>query len=704
MKIPATLLLPLLHSLPTLMPAATIDYPETEVREVVDDYHGTKIPDPYRWLEDDNSEETKAWVKAQNEVTGRFLEKIPQRTGIHDRLKALWNFERIGQPERYGEHWFFTYNSGLQNQSVLKVAETADGEGKVLLDPNKFSVDGTVALARFRPSEDGKLLAYSTSTSGSDWQEIRVRDVATGKDLDDHLKWVKFSGISWLHDGSGFFYSRFDAPPEGEALTQKNEFQKLYFHKLGTPQSEDVLVYERKDQPRWGFGGWVTEDGRYLIIHVSEGTEPKNRVFYKDLQAEDPEVVELLSEADARYGFITNDGPVFYFRTDLDAPRYRVIAIDTEKPDRANWREIIAQTDDQLDDVSSAGGQLICHYLRDAKSAMRCHDLDGKLIRELELPGIGSVGGFDGRRDDDFTFYGFTSFTEPGATYRLDLKTGKSEMFRRPEVDFASDDYVTRQVFVESKDGTKVPMFIVHKKDLEPGTPRRTLLYGYGGFNISLTPGFSVARAVWLERGGVFALANLRGGGEYGRDWHQAGTRTNKQNVFDDFIASAEWLIENGYTSPEKLAIQGGSNGGLLVGACMTQRPELFGAALPAVGVMDMLRFHKFTIGWAWEKDYGSAEDPEEFKALLAYSPYHCLNEGKPYPATLVTTADHDDRVVPAHSFKFAARLQACQPPDGPPVLIRIETSAGHGAGTALDKVIAETADKWAFLEAVMPE
>jgi prolyl oligopeptidase len=684
--------------------AAPLAYPPTEIREVVDDYHGTSIADPYRWLEDDNSEETRAWVKAQNQVTRGFLEGIPQRGEIRSRLEQLWNFERIGQPSRYGDRWFFSYNSGLQNQPVLKVASSPGDEGKILLDPNELSEDGTVALARHRPTDDGRLLAYAISKSGSDWQEIRVRDVETGQDLPDRIEWVKFSGLSWLNDGSGFFYSRYDEPPVGAALTQTNEFQKMYFHKLGTSQSEDVLVYERKDQPRWGIGGGVTEDGRYLIIHISEGTDPNNRVFYKDLENTDADVVELLPEADARYGFITNDGPVFYFRTDLEAPRYRVIAIDTQNPARENWREIVPQNSDQLDGVSAVGGLLVCDYLQDAKSAVKIHDYEGKLVRTLELPGIGSVGGFGGWREDKETFYSFTSFTEPGAIYRLDLETGKSEVWRRPQVDFDSDAYQTRQVFVESKDGTKVPMFIVHKKGLDPEKTHRTLLYGYGGFNISLTPGFSVTRAVWLERGGVFALANLRGGGEYGREWHQAGTRTRKQNVFDDFIACAEWLTHAGITSPDQLAIQGGSNGGLLVGAAMTQRPELFGAALPGVGVMDMLRFHKFTIGWAWEKDYGSAENPEEFAALHAYSPYHRLESGKDYPATLVTTADHDDRVVPAHSFKFAARLQACVTAECPPALIRIETSAGHGAGTALSKVIDKAADEWAFLEAVTPE
>lgn len=688
--------------LPIATLQAAIPYPETKTDDVVDTYHGTAVADPYRWLEDDNSPETKAWVTAQNEVTESYLAKIPQREAIRSRLTALWNYERIGQPHKYGENYFFSYNSGLQNQSVLKVADSAAGAGKTLLDPNGFSQDGTIALANYSPSEDGTKLAYATSTGGSDWQEIRIRDVASGKDLSDHLQWVKFSGMSWKKDGSGFFYSRYDAPEEGAALTGLNENHQLFFHKVGESQSADRLVYKRPDHPKWGLGGRVTEDGKYLIINVSEGTDPKNRVFYKSLETENPEVVELLTEADAAYRFLDNDGAIFYFQTDLEAPRYRVIAIDTAAPARENWKEIIPQSKDQLAGVSAVGGQLICRYLQDAKSAVKCYDYQGKLIRDLALPGIGSVGGFGGRKDDTHCYFAFTSFTEPGAIYRLDLASGESTLWKRPEVDFASDDYETKQAFVTSKDGTKVPLFIVHKKGLVLDKNARTLLYGYGGFNISLTPGFSVARAVWLERGGVFAVANLRGGGEYGRDWHRAGTRLEKQNVFDDFIACAEFLQSESYTSPEKLAIQGGSNGGLLVAACMIQRPDLFGAALPAVGVMDMLRFQKFTIGWAWEKDYGSSDDAEEFKALLAYSPYHNLKPGTRYPATLVTTADQDDRVVPAHSFKFAARLQKCQPSDGPPTLIRIETSAGHGAGTALDKIISKNADEWTFLENVL--
>jgi prolyl oligopeptidase len=687
------------------MPASDLplSYPPTRQADQVDDYHGTKIADPYRWLEDDNSAETRAWVEAQNKVTLGFLEKIPERARIKERLTKLWNYERFGVPQREGGRYFFSYNSGLQNQRVLMVADSLTAEPRELLDPNKLSSDGTVAMTDSVPSDDGTKLVYGLQRSGSDWEENRVRDVATGRDLDDVVEWVKFSTPSWAKDGSGFYYSRFDAPKEGAALSGKNEFQKLYFHKLGTKQSEDVLVYERRDHADWGLNGHVTDDGAYLIIHVSQGTDPKNRLFYKDLADPKAKVVELLNDFDASYDFIDNDGPVFFFETDLEAPRSRVIAIDIRKPHRANWREIVPQAAEPLKGVSVVNGQFICQYLKDAHSQVKVFAWDGKairakLVREVALPGLGSVGGFGGKRTDTDTFYSFTSFTAPGIIYRLDLTTGESAVFRQPRVDFTPADFETRQVFYRSKDGTRVPMFLTHRRGLKLDGANPTLLYGYGGFNISLTPSFSIANLVWMEMGGVYAMANLRGGGEYGSDWHLAGIKEKKQNVFDDFIAAAEWLIAEKITSPAKLAIAGGSNGGLLVGACMTQRPELFGAAMPAVGVMDMLRFHQFTIGWAWKSDFGSSEDAAGFQTLLAYSPLHRLEPGVRYPATLITTADHDDRVVPAHSFKFAARLQECQAKDGPPVLIRIETKAGHGGGNALSKVIEETADEWAFL------
>ena len=689
----------------TSLSAAELTYPVTKKGDVVDDYHGTKIADPYRWLEDDNSDETKAWVVAQNKVTHEFLDTIPQRAALRERLTKLWNYERFSAPFERGGRFFYSHNTGLQNQSVLYVTDAIDEPGRVLLDPNTLSKDGTVSLTESTPSEDGKLLVYGTSAGGSDWQEFRVRDVATGKDLADVVKWVKFSGASWAKDGSGFFYSRFDEPKAGDALKGKNEFQKLFFHKIGTEQAADTLIYERKDHADWGFGGHVTDDGNYLLIHVSQGTDPKNRVFYKDLTQSQSKVVELLTDYDADYGFADNDGPVFFFRTDLDAPRYRVIAIDTRKPERAAWKEIIPQTADKLEGASFVGGKIFCEYLKDARSEVVVHtpkaDKNSQLSTlnsQLTLPGIGSVGGFSGRAKDTHTFFSYTSFTEPGAIYRLDIATLQSVVWRKPAVDFDSSAYETKQVFFPSKDGTRVPMFITHKRGLALDGTAPTVLYGYGGFNIPMTPAFSVSRAVWLEKGGVYVVANLRGGGEYGAEWHKAGTKLQKQNVFYDFIGAAEWLIANKYTASPKLAIQGGSNGGLLVGACMTQRPELFGAALPAVGVMDMLRFHKFTIGWAWKSDYGSSENADEFPALLAYSPLHTLKPGTRYPATMVTTADHDDRVVPAHSFKFAARLQECQAKDGPPVLIRIETSAGHGAGTALNKVIEQSADQLGFL------
>ncbi len=679
------------------MSKTTIHYPQVKTVEHVDDYNGVKVADPYRWLEDLNSPETKAWVEAENQVTFAYLEQIPERVAIKDRLTTLWNFERYGVPDTRGGRYFYTKNDGLQNQSVLYWMDWLAGAPKMLLDPNKLSADGTVALTDAEPTEDGKLLAYGLATAGSDWQEFKVRDVATGKDLPDHIQWAKFSGISWTKDGKGFFYSRYDEPTEQTKLSGALYFHKLYFHRLGTPQAEDVLIYERKDHKDWNFGGTVTDDGRYLIIDVREGTDTRNRVYYKDLSAKDAPVVKLLDAFDADYQFVDNDGPVFWFMTDNAAPRYRVIAVDTRKPQPANWKTVIPESEATLESVNVINSMLVARYLRDAHSQVRIFDLAGKHLRDVGLPGMGTVDGFRGRRKDKETFYSYTSYTTPPTIYRYDMVTGRSELFRKPKLAFNPDDYETRQVFYTSKDGTRVPMFITAKKGLKLDGSNPTLLYGYGGFNISLTPTFSVAALVWMEMGGVYAVPNLRGGGEYGKQWHEAGMKLKKQNVFDDFIAAAEWLIANKYTSTPKLAISGGSNGGLLVGAAITQRPDLFGAALPAVGVMDMLRFNKFTIGWAWTSDYGTPENPEEFKALYAYSPYHNIKKGTKYPATLVTTADHDDRVVPAHSFKFASALQAAQAGERP-VLIRIETRAGHGAGKPTTKLIEEAADKWAFL------
>jgi prolyl oligopeptidase len=678
-----------------------LSYPSVTHSPQVDNYHGTVVADPYRALEDPDSEETKAWVEAQNQVTFGYLEEISAREKIQQRLTKLWDYEKYGIPFQEGDRYFYFKNDGLQNQSVLYTLATLDAEPRVLLDPNQLSPDGTVALAGLAISENGQYLAYGLSTSGSDWQEWKVRQIETGEDLEDHLQWIKFSGASWTKDAQGFFYSRYDEPQEKTKLEDINYYQKLYYHKLGTNQSADTLIYQRPDQKEWGFGGSVTEDGKYLIISVWRGTDPKNLVFYRDLTKPESAIVELINEFVADYSFIDNDDHIFYFRTDLDAPRGRVIAIDIENPHPEHWQEIIPQAPETLESVGVLNHQFVADYLQNAHSQIKIFDLQGNYIRDVELPGLGSAGGFGGKKEDRETFYSFTSFTTPGTIYRYDMVTGKSELFRQPQVDFQPEDYEIKQVFYQSKDGTQVPMFITHKKGITLDGNNPTYLYGYGGFNVSLTPSFSVSLLVWMEMGGVYAVPNLRGGGEYGEEWHQAGMKEKKQNVFDDFIAAAEWLITNNYTKPSKLAIGGGSNGGLLVGACMTQRPDLFGAALPAVGVMDMLRFHQFTIGWAWVNEYGSPDEPEEFPTLYAYSPLHNLKTGTTYPATLITTADHDDRVVPAHSFKFAAALQAAHSGDAP-VLIRIETKAGHGAGKPTAKIIAEAADKWAFLVRVL--
>ncbi|AFZ07820.1 Prolyl oligopeptidase [Oscillatoria nigro-viridis PCC 7112] len=694
-----------------------LSYPTTRKIDQTDDYHGVKVSDPYRWLENPDSEETQAWVEAQNAVTFAYLNEIPAREKIKQRLTQLWDYEKYGIPFKEGDRYFYYKNDGLQNQSVLYTLTSLDGEPKVLIDPNTLSEDGTVALGGIAISEDGKLMAYGLSTSGSDWQEWKVRDVATGEDLSDHLKWIKFSGASWTHDGKGFFYSRYDEPNEKSKHEDVNYYQKLFYHQLGTPQSEDLLIYERPDQKEWGFSGGVTEDGRYLIVSVWQGTETKNLIFYKDLTAPESTVVELINEFEAEYSFIDNEGSLFWFQTDLNAPLGRVIAIDTnnlhlsclggdETPPsppltkggiQGGFTEIIPEAAETLEGIGILNNQFVASYLKDAYTQIKIFNLDGSFVREVALPGIGSAGGFSGKRHDTETFYAYTSFTAPTTIYRYNMVTDESTIYRQPKVDFNPDDYETKQVFYPSKDGTRVPMFITHKKGLQLDGNNPTYLYGYGGFGVSLTPSFSVSNVVWLEMGGVYAIACLRGGGEYGESWHQAGTKLNKQNVFDDFIAGAEWLIENKYTKPAKLAIAGGSNGGLLVGACMTQRPELFGAALPAVGVMDMLRFHKFTIGWAWTSEYGSPDNAEEFPTIHGYSPLHNLKPGTAYPATMITTADHDDRVVPAHSFKFASTLQETHAGEKP-VLIRIETKAGHGAGKPTAKIIEELADEWAFL------
>lgn len=676
-------------------------YPAARRGETVDDYHGHKVADPYRWLEEPDSAETRAWVTAENQLTESFLSQVPAREKLRKRLEGLWNYERYGLPHKKGGRYFYSRNDGLQNQSVLYVADALDAEPRVLLDPNKLSADGTVSLTSWRPSEDGKLLAYGLASAGSDWQEWKVLEVDTGKQTDDFIRWVKFSGASWKKDGSGFFYSRYDAPKPGEAYTAANYYHKLYFHKLGTTQDQDELVYQRVDEKEWSFNGHVTDDGRYLLINVWRGSEAKNLVFYQDLQKPNAPVVELISEWEASFDYLDNDGTKFWFATDHDAPRQRVIQIDIASPAREGWKEVVPEAKDTLTSVSLVGDRFVCQYLHDVRSQVKLFLLDGQPAGEIALPASGTAGGFGGQRADAETFYYFTNQTTPTTIFRYDFASQQSSVYRQPKVDFDGDPYVVKQVFYPSKDGTKIPLSIVHRRGIELDGSHPTILYAYGGFNIPQLPGFSVTTATWLEMGGVYAVANLRGGGEYGREWHDAGKLDNKQNVFDDFIAAAEYLIAQKYTSSEKLAISGRSNGGLLVGACMTQRPELFGAALPGVGVLDMLRYHHFTIGRAWKGEYGASDDAEQFENLLAYSPLHNLKVGAKYPATLVTTGDHDDRVVPAHSYKFAAELQRCQAGDAP-VLIRIDTSAGHGGGKPTTKLIEETADTLAFLAKVL--
>ena len=687
----------------TSVVAENINYPATRKVDVVDTLHGVKVADPYRWLEDDRSEETAAWVKAQNELTQGILQKIPARDAIQKRLTELWDYEKIGTPQKIKGGYVFHKNDGLQNQSVLFFQKSLNGEARELLNPNTLSDDGTASLKTYSFSDDGKWMAYAISRSGSDWVEWKVRDVQTGKDLQDHLKWSKFSSANWSTDHLGFYYSGYDAPKEGTEFKSINYHQKLYYHKLGTEQKDDKLIYARPDHKKWGFSADVTEDGRYLLIFVHEGTNVNDAVFYKDLSKPNAPVIELLNKFDASYRFVANDGPRFIFKTDLDAPTGRIVTLDVEQAAKTPvaaplpWKELIPQSKDTLRGVSVMADQIILNYMQDAHSVIKMYAMDGSFKKELVLPGIGSASGFYGKSNHEEAFYRYSSYTDPGSSFRYDFSTGKSEHLRSPKVKFDQDAFTTRQVFYTSKDGTKVPMIISHRKGLKLDGNNPTLLYGYGGFNVSQLPRFSVSTIAWMEMGGVYAVANLRGGGEYGKAWHEAGMKLQKQNVFDDFIYAAEWLISEKYTNSKKLAIAGGSNGGLLVGACMTQRPELFKAALPAVGVLDMLRFHKFTIGWAWISEYGSADNADEFKVLLGYSPYHNLKPATQYPSTMVLTGDHDDRVFPAHSFKFAAALQAAHQGDNP-VLIRIETKAGHGAGTPTSKRIQAAADKWAFL------
>ena len=677
-----------------------MEYPAAKHVDQVDDFFGTPVADPFRWLEADvrTSEEVQEWVDAQNKLTFSLIEELPYRKEIEARLTQLWDYEKYGAPFKRGNRYFYFKNDGLQNQSVLYKLATLDATPEVLVDPNNWSDDGTDALGGMAFSDDGKYMAYGIQKAGSDWRTWKVMEVETGNSLSDELNWMKFGGVSWTADSQGFYYSRYDEPSSDEKFQGLNLGQKVFYHKIGDAQADDRLVHEDPENPTWGFLPEVSEDGKYLVITVWQGTDDRYRVLYRSLEDTDAKLNVLIDNFENEYSFIGNEGSKFYFKSDFNAPKKCILIMDMNHPGKENWKVIIPEADEAMESAAMVGDYIIVQYLKDAKSQVKQFDLTGKYVREVDFPGIGSASGFAGRRDHSETFYSFSSFNRPPSIYQFDIESGTSKLIREAKVDFNPDDYEVGQVFYQSKDGTRVPMFIAHKKGLKLDGTNPTLLYAYGGFNISLTPSFSISRLQWMEMGGVFAMPNLRGGGEYGKEWHQAGTKTNKQNVFDDFIAAAEYLIDKKYTSPEHLAIQGGSNGGLLVGACMTQRPELYSACLPAVGVMDMLRFHKFTAGRFWVDDYGSSEaSAEEFKALYAYSPYHNLVDGTKYPATMVTTADTDDRVVPGHSFKFAARLQEAQAGSAP-VLIRIETKAGHGAGKPTAKIIEETADQWAFL------
>jgi len=678
----------------TMKAQTTIKYPVTKKVDTVDNYFGTKVPDPYRWLEDDNSAATAAWVKEENAVTNAYLAKIPFRDSIRARLTKIWNYPKYGVPFKEGKHYFFYKNDGMQNQSVLYIQDELKGPSRVFLDPNKLSADGTVSLAELSVSHDGKYLAYMTSTGGSDWNEAYVMDVESGKLLSDHIKWIKFSGIAW--QGDGFYYSRYEETKEGKELSQKNENHKVYFHKIGTLQSADVLTYENKSFPDNNYGAQTTEDENYLIISESESTSG-NGLYYINLKSGDKNFKQIAKGFDYDYSVIDDVDGRFIVLTNDDAPKYKLVSIDPLKPEKTNWKTIIPEKTEVLQGASLIGGKIIVEYIKDACSKAYIYSLEGKESGEVTFPCIGTAGGFSGKKDDNIAFYSFTSFTFPSTIYLFDVSENTSTVYYTSDIDFKTEGYETKQVFYTSKDGTKIPMFLIYKKGIELNGKNPTLLYGYGGFNISLTPSFSISRLVFLENGGVYAMANIRGGGEYGEEWHQAGTKLKKQNVFDDFIAAAEYLIKEKYTSSEKLAIMGGSNGGLLVGACMMQRPELFKVAIPQVGVMDMLRYQKFTIGKAWASDFGSSDDSTQFKYIYKYSPLHNIKANVKYPATLVMTADHDDRVVPAHSFKFIATLQEKQAGTNP-TLIRIEAMAGHGSGKPTAKTIEEVTDMWSFI------
>ncbi len=671
-----------------------IKYPETKKIDHSDNYHGTVVSDPYRWLEDNNSQETADWVKAQNKTTEEYLSQIAYREKLKNRLTELWNYERYSAPSKVGDNYIFYKNDGLQEQSVVYIQKGLNGTPEVFIDPNKFSDDGSISLAGLSFSKDNSMATYLISRGGSDWREIFVMDVESKELKKDVIKWVKFSGASWYKDG--FFYSRYDEAKQGEELKQSNEFQKLYYHKIGTEQSEDELILEDKDNPKRGFSAGVTEDEKYLIISVWEGSSSNNLLYYKDLSNDSP-IVKLIDISEAEYEVVDNIGDKFLIKTNLDAPNGRLILVDLSNPSKSSWKTIIPESKNVMQSASLMSGKLMITYLKDANNIVSVFDTEGKYLHDVQLPALGTVSGFYGKRNETETFFTFTSFTFPSTIYKYDIANNKSELFRKSEVKFDMEGYETKQIFYESKDGTKIPLFIVHKKGLKLDGNNPALLYAYGGFNVPMQPGFSVTRIPLLENGVVYAMACLRGGSEYGEEWHKAGMLEKKQNVFDDFIYAAEWLIKNKYTNPDKLALQGGSNGGLLVGAVINQRPDICKVAFPMVGVMDMLRFHKFTIGWAWVPEYGSSDNPDQFKFLYEYSPLHNIKKNVDYPATMVTTADHDDRVFPAHSFKYAATLQELSSKKNP-ALIRIETKVGHGAGTSTSKSIELYSDLWSFM------
>jgi prolyl oligopeptidase len=675
-------------------PAERARYPSYAKTDVVEAYGDVRVPDPYRGLEELDSPATREWIDAQNIATQKVISTLPAHQYFKERMRALWNFERYTVPFKEGGRWFYSRNDGQQNQSVLYTLKNLNAERVTLLDPNSLSKDGTTAINALSVSPDGKYLAYAISEAGSDWQTWKVREIETGKDLADEIPWSKFSGANWLYDSSGFYYGRFGKPVGVNALKQANKGQQVMLHKLGKPVEDDAIVFEQPDAPENMADISVTDDGRYLVNTISVGTDVRNLLYVRKIGA--PEYQKLFDKLEASYGYVGNIGSKFYFLSNNHAPKYRLIAVDVDKPAPENWQTIIPESDATLQGVTLIGNSFVANYLRDAKAEVKRFSLDGKKATAIKLPGVGKVDGFAGKRHDLETYFSFTSFTNPSEIFKLDLRTNKFSSYKKPVLDFNPDDFVTQQVFYPSKDGTKIPMFITTKKGYVPSGDTPTLLYGYGGFNIPMLPSFSPATITWVEKGGIYAVANLRGGGEYGETWHNDGTKTKKQNVFDDFAAAADYLIASGYTKPKKIAINGRSNGGLLVGATMLQRPELFGAAVPAVGVLDMLRFNQFTIGKAWESDYGSPQTAAEFKAIYAYSPLHNIKSGVAYPPTMVLTGDHDDRVYPAHSFKFAATLQEKYQGDNP-MLIRIETRGGHGAGKPVAMQIEENADWMSF-------